>query len=298
MHYPYERFLRFLVSRKVDVDQTLGRYGLPAAGPLWVATCRAQIRASAPSSVTEYLDADDDSALVDKDGFLEWADEQGFRALWDIQKEFGGSAPDETLDTAFQIFVNPFARSVVGMMLLSQATSEEVAELTRGRFDLGVDESTLKLYTTIFWDGDLLGRTGWNDFIGELKTKEERHYLALGLSSPTTEEVRQFLEINTCFAPEDILERIMRKAHSEFESAMQQPNPEAMGALKWADLALRAINTLSNTKKTFSPGDDSIPTGDYSQMFSVQVQRIEHVSLSEIQGETSPLDKNEAPEED
>lgn len=245
------------------------------------------MRKTAPYSVAQYLDGDDDDEIVKKGGFLEWAEEEGFRPLWNIQKEFGGHDPSPELDAAFQIFVNPFARSVVGMMLMSQATTEEAAEIVTTRFDLGIDAPALDLYTQIFWDGSQISRKGWTSFLGELRTREERHYLALGLSSPTADEARQFLGMNTCFAPEEILIRIMSKAHAQFESAMEQPIPEEAGAIKWAELAIKAINTISSTKKTFgeSDGDQSL---DFKGLFSVQVEKIQHVSLAELQGEVSP----------
>jgi hypothetical protein len=289
VRYPYERFLRFLVSRKVDVDKTIGKYGLPYVGALWVSDCRSDIRESAPFSVSRYVDASDREGLTARDGFIEWAESEGFRPLWDIQKEFGSNKPSAELDTAFQIFANPFARSLVGMMLLSQATKEEVADLAQSRLDLGIDVATLDLYTTIFWDGKFLGRQGWREFVGELKTKEERHYIGLGLSSPTTDKIRQFMGMNACTTPDEILQDIMSTAHAQYTSAMEQPNPEADGAIKWAELSIKAVNAIGMSKKAF--GDlEGLPTGDFSQMFSVQVEKIQHVSLAELAGEVSPRD--------
>ena len=288
MRYPYERFLRFLVSRKVPVDRTLGRYGLPSVGGLWEAECRTDLRKTAPYSVTQYIDADDDQEMVVTAGFLDWAEKEGIRPLWEIQKEFGGRPPAPELDTAFQIFVNPFSRSVVGMMLLSRATTEEIVELITGRF--GVDLDALEVYTKIFWDTKLLGRTGWRTFIDDLKTKEERHFISLGLQAPTTEEIRQYLGMNTCFTPEDIAERIMSKSYAQFESAMEQPDPEAAGAVKWADLALRAAKEIRETKRSSAADDDGLPSGDFNGMFSVQVEKVEHISLAELQGQVSPRD--------
>jgi hypothetical protein len=290
VRYPYERFLRFLVSRKVPVDRTVGRYGLPLVGGLWEAECRTDIRKTAPYSVTQYIDADDDQEMVVTAGFLEWAEKEGIRPLWEIQKEFGGRPPSPELDTAFQIFVNPFSRAVVGMMLLSQATTEEVVELVTGRFDLGVDLDVIGAYTKIFWDTKLLGRTGWRSFIEELKTKEEKHFISLGLQSPTVEEVRQYLGMNTCFTPEDIATRIMSRSFAQYESAMDQPDPESANAVMWADLALRAMKELRETKRVASKEDDGLPSGDFNGMFSVQVEKIEHISLAELQGQVSPRD--------
>lgn len=298
MRYPYERFLRFLVSRKVPVDRTLDRYGLPSVGALWEADCRTNIRKSAPYSVSQYIDADDDQELVAREGFIEWAEKEGFAPLWMIQREFGGAKPSPALDTAFQIFVNPHARAVVGMLLLSEVPSDEICSLVQTRFDLGVDEETLDLYTTIFWDIELLGRAGWQAFMAELKTKEERHYIGLGLGSPSSADARRYLGVEVNFDPEAILKDLALTAHTQYKACMAQPDPESAGALKWHDATIKAINSLGTTKKAFG-GDDEIGASDFNSMFSVQIEKIQHVSLTELVGEVSPKDDNsKTPEEE
>lgn len=290
MRYPYERFLKFLVSRKVEIDPALARYGLPEVGMLWGPDCRTNIRESAPYAITRYLDSDE-AVLTIKDGVLDWAEGEGFRCLWEIQDEFGGGPAGPELDTAFQIFVNPFARSVIGMMLLARVTPEEIAEIVQDRYDLGVDAPALQLYRTVFWDVTCMSRPSWKQFIGDLETKEERHFISMGLASPTSEEVRQLLGLDTTLDRSSILTKIMSKAYIQFNLAMEEPDPESKGAIKWAELAIKAGNALELGGRGARAADDAaMPTGeDFNGMFSVKIEKSKHISLTELQGPVAQL---------
>lgn len=294
MRYPYERFLRYLVSRKVDVDETIGKYGLPSVGMLWESECRTAIRESAPYSVVSHIDSDEKRVLL-TEGFLAWASREGILPFWRTQAEFGGGEPEPAFDAAIQIFVNPHARAMVGLLLLSEATDEEVIEFVNKRFELDVDDVAIGHYKSVFWDVTLLSRDDWQVFIGELEDPDEKHLVSLGLSSPSIADAKRFLSEAAGFSPDQVLHRILSKAHARFESAMEQPDPEASGAIRWAELAMRAISTLGTHKKAFG-GDEAgeLTPSEFQNMFSVTVEKIEHVSLSELQGEVAP--KTDVPE--
>jgi hypothetical protein len=237
----------------------------------------------------QYIDADDDAELIAKEGFLEWADEEGFLPLWELQTEFGGGEPGPSLDAALQIFVNPSARSRVGLLLLSEASKSEVLEYINEGFGIPIGPDALRLYIDIFWDVTIPGRKGWGDFVADLTHPDDRHYISLGLDSPSVADARRFLEQEMGFTPEQIISRILSKAHSQFESAMDQPHPEDAGAMRWAELALRAITAQGVHKKAFG-GDEAgeLTPSEFQNMFSVSIEKVQHVSLAELQGEVAP----------
>lgn len=287
MRYPYERFLLFLVSRKVSVDKTIGKYGLPTVGAMWEAECRSNIRATAPHSVVSHIDSSSD-LVVARDGFLDWAEDEGILPFWRTQDEFGGGEPEPELDTAIQIFVNSHARGMVGLLLLSKASDEEVLGFIQRRFDSTANERTLELYKKIFWDITLLKREDWKAFIPDLEP-QERHYISLGLSSPSIHEAKRFLDEAPGYTPEQIINKIMTKAAVLFEAAANELDPEAAGAIRWAELSLRAISVLGTHKKAFG-GDEAgeLSPSEFQNMFSVSIEKIEHVSLAELQGVVAP----------
>lgn len=298
MRYPYERFLRFLVSRKVDVNQALNRYGLPNVGGMWTAEARTHIRKSAPYAITHYLDSDEDELTL-RDGVLEWAEVEGFRELWVAQAEFGGRQACPQLDVAFRIFINPFARCIMGLLLLSRARDDEIVEIIQERFDVGLEEEALPLYRDIFWDVRLMGRSAWSGFVQSLLTKEERHYLSYGLAAPTCEEVRHILGLEAMLDPETILSQIMSKAYLQFKAAMEEVHPDLAGATRWADLSLKAINSMNNRNRGGRDDENPIAASDFGGMFSVQIAKSSHVSLTDLKGQlAAPRDNNKPPDEE
>jgi hypothetical protein len=298
VRYPYERFLRFLVSRKVDVNQALDRYGLPGVGGLWTAETKSNLRSSAPDAITHYLDSDDDELGL-REGVLEWAAQEGFRQLWEAQMEFGGKPAATELDEAFQIFINPFARCIMGLLLLSRARDNEIIELIQERFDLGLTDETISFYRDVFWDVRLVNRSAWGAFIQKLHTKEERHYLSYGLASPTIEEVRHVLGLDTMLDPETILSQIMSTSFRRYKAALQEVHPDLAGAKSWAELSLKAINSMSNRSKQLHGDEKEFDPKDFGGMFSVQISKSSHMSLTDLKGQlAAPRDDNKPPDEE
>ena len=280
MRYPYERFLRFLVSRKVDVNSTLDRYELPPVGGIWVAECRTYLRDHAPYAIVNYIDSDDDD-LSFHDGVLEWADAEGIRPLWEMQREFSGGPATTVFDEAFKVFVNPCARAVLGCLLLSRATESESRGLMLEQFDVDLSPEAFKIYKTIFWDVAVVGRKSWDRFLEMLKSPEERSYVAYGLCSPTADEIRDMLGMESAVDDEVIVNNIVNRSYQQFKKAMDEPHPEAAGAMRWAELTLKAI-AVKRSGGIGGRGDGPPLGTDFKSMFSIEVTKSKHVSLADL----------------
>jgi hypothetical protein len=281
VRYPYERFLRFLVSRKADVNAKLERYGLPRAGDLWIARVRSQIRAEAPHAIAAYLDSTS-AELVARHEVLAWAEAEGFRCLWEYQPEFG-SIESIDLKSAFRIFVNPYARAVCGMLLLSGADGEEVSSVLDERFDIAITPSSLELYCTLFWDESLLSRDEWPVFIEQLTTKEEQHFISSGLGATSVDQVREVAGVESLVDQTAIINDLLGSAYRQYKQAMRSPHPESAGALKWHEATLKAWNAAKVDSREVAKNAVT-PTADFAGLFSVQVSKSKHISLSELQG--------------
>ncbi|TAL45887.1 MAG: hypothetical protein EPN91_01300, partial [Salinibacterium sp.] len=149
--YPYERFLRFLVSRKRDVNRTLERLGLPRAGDLWIADCRKSLREAGSASLRQYLESPEAERLTFRDGVLEWAEREGIRVLWEMQEEFG-EVQSKDFDVAWALFSHPTSRGILGMLLLSRASGKEITEIVHDHLGTTLTDAQLTLYRTLFWD--------------------------------------------------------------------------------------------------------------------------------------------------
>jgi hypothetical protein len=201
-----------------------------------------------------------------------------------MQSEFGGHVPPE-FNAAFRIFINPNARSVMALLLLSQGTDEEIIEVVKNRYDIELDDNSLAFYRDIFWDVTLMGRKSWGAFMGSLRTKDERHYVGLGLSSPTIEDVQRALGLGVTLEPEAVLRTVMEKTLLQFLSMMEHPDPEMAGALKWAAEARACATSLRSGKNAWGTTEAGAVPANFNDMFSVVVTKSKQVSLSDLQGE-------------
>lgn len=269
-----------MVSRKVDVNQALGRVGLPGVGGLWASNCRTSFRESAPYSIIRHLDSTD-TTLVTKDGVLDWAESEGFRALWEAQPEFGGQMTSE-LDVAIRIFSSSRARIRMGLFLFSKATPTELTEAAKDHFDMEVDPAVVELYRKIFWDAQSVSRSSWERLLEAMDSKEERHYLALGLENPTLDGVKCVLGMKYSLEPDAVLRRLMVTSIEQYDNLLKQPIPSS-DALRWGEMAKGAAVALAAhiPRKTAETG---IPT-DFGGLFTVQISKSNHISLADLQGQ-------------
>lgn len=286
MRYPYDRLLRFFVSRKVDPNQALERYGLPSVGDIWVANARTKIRDGAPYALTSYID-DDAAELVAREGILDWADGEGFGELWRIQKEFGGGPAPPVVDLAFRVFMNPHSRSTMSLLLLSRVEDGDISDIFQERYDIAVELPVLELYRRIFWDTSHMGRKSWDEFIPTLKTKQEKHDLALGLDAPVLEDVRDIVGMEAILDAEHIVSQIAARSFLQWKRAMDEPSPEGAGVKMWMDAALRAADQMHKMKPKARDEDTGVPAEGFLGLFSVQVSKSDHPTLAELQGEVA-----------
>lgn len=294
MRYPYERFLRFLVSRKLGIAPILERFGLPRVGDLWVADCRRYLRETAPHAIAQFIDSTDND-LTFHDGVLEWADQEGIGPLWRMQTAFGAVPAPAEFDLAFRLFVNQNTRGVLGCLLLSRATDKEIQALIADHFDLAVGDQALAIYKRVFWDKTALGAKAWGDFVGRLDG-DERSIVAFGLNAPTADEIRDMLGLQTVHNDEQIVNTIASKAFMQFRKAMEEPHPEAAGAMRWADLALKAVG-VKKTAGLNTPKEGGITAAsDFHKLFSVKAEKSSHVSLSQLVGQVAVPNKKAAGE--
>jgi len=230
-----------------------------------------------------YLDSRD-GELDLRDGILEWAEREGFRPLWEMQKEFGGVMSPE-LDLAFRAFVNPYSRAVLGMLVMSQATESEILTIFQSQFDYQLTPETLALYKKIFWDVAGVGRKQWESLVTQFESEEERSYITFGLSSPSANEVRDILGMDcTAFDHKTILNQIIAKSYLQWKKAIEGPNPDS--SMPWAMLTMKAIaQSRSNGIGTANDGEPKTIAERFKGLFSIQPTKKSHTTLADLVGE-------------
>ena len=257
---------------------------------MWIADCRQYLRDHAPTAISDFLDSPDD-ALTSQEGVLEWADAEGFGDLWRMQEEFGRTPATPAFDLAFRLFVNHHIRAILGCLLLSSASPKEMQTILRDHFAVELGDEALAIYRYVFWDAALLGRKGWEDFYKKLESTEERSYIAFGISAPTAEQVRDMLGLDVVHSDEQVVNTIISQAYQQFRISMQQLKPEDHGAMKWAELALRAVGVKKNAGLGAPKGDSGPTAKDFSTLFSVKAEKSSHISLAQLAGQVVLPDK-------
>lgn len=294
MKYPYERFLRFLVSRKIDPNQTLERFGLPRVGALWAADCRSSLRKTAPYAIVQYLTSTSPDLPLRTD-VLEWATSEGFGLLWKMQREFDGPDSVPELDLPFRLFANPASRAVLGALLLSKCAVSEICAIVHEQFDLTLTVAALELYKSIFWDVSLVSRDTWGTLITSFATVEERNILTFAITgSPTANEFRSMLGMDcTAMDHRTILQQLIATSYIEYKRSREGGKPE--DALKWAELALKSITTAKNSGSLIT--DDTPKTGAarFKGLFAVTPEQTKHATLADLMGEVSPREDKAKP---
>lgn len=292
--YPYERFLRFLVSRKLDANRTLDRLGLPRAGDLWIVECRRNLRQTAPAALRQFLEAPESSELTFRDGVLEWAETEGIRVLWEMQPEFGAKQSSD-FDAVWSLFSHPTSRAIVGMLFLSRASGKEILDIIGANLGAHLTDAQLELYRRLFWDVTQIERAAWGPFTTILKTQEEANYISFGVNAPSADEVRDLLNLDVSGVDHrSIINNIISKSYHQYKRAMESANPEANNAFTWAELTLKAINT-AKAAGGFGPAADAETLGTperFRKLFSVEPGRMKIPSLADMIGDVGrPEDK-------
>jgi hypothetical protein len=252
-------------------------------GGIWLARTKTKLRKQAPPGIASYVDGDEDELLA-RDGIIDWAYDQGFSQLWKMQPEFGGGPPHPDLDLAFRLFTNPYSRALLGLLLLSDVEDEVISDISVEKFDLAISDDVIAVYRRIFWDIRGMGQRSWTPFIEELKTKEEIHYISLGLASPNIEEIREILGLTAVVKYEDIVAHIASTAHMLYKRAILEPIPEHAGAIKWADLALKAVATKKGLVVEVDPDDLLLKGEGFKGLFAVTTTSSSHPTLADLQG--------------
>ena len=252
---------------------------------MWENRCSGEILSTAPAAIKSYLNSSE-RHLTFRNGVLDWAKKEGFLELWEGQPEFEGKTCPE-LDQAYSIFRNPSLRAPVGMMILSKATDEEIIEMVRERFEIGMTQECLDLYVDTFWNIESMGLDEWVPYIEQLPLKEERNMLALALNGKTTNECRDTVGLTARVGLEEMLSTILQKSYQNLIGAYNHPSPDAANIDLWHSHWMKAWDRANKDMKE-ADAANPLATGDFRNLFSVMPTKSEHVSLTDLKGHLSP----------
>ena len=226
-----------------------------------------------------------DSSLNAREGILSWADDNGIGHLWRAQPEFGGVTHGH-LDAAHKVFAGQKTRSVMAMLLMSAMTDDEVCDVIADQFESDFPVAAIGMYRSLFWDVSVMCDRDWDALITSLRTREEAHYVALGLRGISRATVSDALSVDSPSIERNfVINQIIARSYEHFRNASDHPNPEMHGAIRWAELALKAM-TVGNQIGA-SINNEALLRSGFSGMFNVQVTQTSHPTLADLQGDVS-----------
>lgn len=251
MRYPYSLFIKFLISRKADVNKTLKSLSLPPIE----AEERAEHDTPAdplPRSVEKFFRSPG-NLVVEKEGFLEWAKVHDIYELWSIQPEFEADiSPQSRRDTvaACELFADPNKRTSLAVLLLKGFSDEAVSEVFETKFDHKVPAETLAVSRKYFFDFTRLTRADWQHLLEGIP-RDQKAMLHLGLEPHTKEFVQYSVGKLPSISFDEIMHDIMVSSYYKFKACLNQPLADQM-AMQWAKTSMAAgLNKIK-----FGRGDD------------------------------------------
>lgn len=243
MRYPYDLFLRFLVTRKADVNLTLERLGLPELTETEVLD-KSVLAYPMPKSVRSFYQAEAGSEIEDKEAFIEWTHGHNVRELWEIQPEYKHSdlrkltANSTDMKDACDIFATPRIRTAFSLLVLQKFTTDEIVDTIGGHFELSLSAASINLAIKYFFDFTRLSPQDLHHLIHTLPAEQRDQY-----QLATKAQSREYTEFVIGKLPkltfEEILHDIMVNSYYKFKSLVDQPLMDGM-AQQWAVMAMNA----------------------------------------------------------
>lgn len=251
MRYPYSLFIKFLISRKADVNKTLTSLSLPSIDAEERAAHDTPA-APLPRSVERFFQSQH-NVVTEKTGFLDWAKVHGIDELWSVQPEFeDDSDPQERRDilAACELFADPNKRTSLAVLLLKGFSDEAVSEVFESKFDHRVSAKTLEVARRYFFDFTRLTRADWQHLLEGIP-KDQKAMLHLGLEPHTKEFVQYSVGKLPSLSFDEIMHDIMVSSYYKFKACLNQPLADQR-AMQWAKTSMAAgLNKIK-----FGKGDD------------------------------------------
>jgi hypothetical protein len=235
--FPYERFIRYLLSRKAEVNGALQRLKLPWLTNQDISERRENLFGGALPPIVDAYSRSNQVDVTGHPGFLAWIEKNHIADLWTRQPEFIRENPN--LEAACKAFSNPAIRTVLGVLLLAKFESREICELIYTQYDLHFSEQALEYFRLNFWDTAFMTREDWVSFCGALE-KDQRSLLSVAFAG----KGRNYVKLHMGIVPEielrDVLTDVLVRAHARFQELMEQPVADESLAMSWASLAIKA----------------------------------------------------------
>jgi hypothetical protein len=242
MRYPYDLFIKFLISRKADVNGTLANLDLPELSTKELSD-RNFLAGPLPPSVRGYLKSKINS-IKNKKAFIEWAEAHDIREMWEIQPEYKHddlrqlTQRSGAMKKACDLFATANQRTALSLMLMRDFEDEDIIDTFLEHFDVTISNDVLDLSRKFFFDFREMKPTDWHNLFHNL-APEERDKLATAHQGVSKEFIEYSIGKFPKITYEEILHDIMVTSFFKFKALSDQPLMDQL-AQRWATMAMAA----------------------------------------------------------
>lgn len=285
MRLPHERYIRFLITSGLDLEETnehLLDKGLPLCptnkdgqSEYWDEQYEILFSSSVPKSIKNFWSRDEKTKFPK--GFFEYMNTLGLKDAW---------AYNVGKNKYFTVSVDALEDEDVSIgirsLLALRSQPEEISALINGKFGMALPKDSVALFRDYFFDNRIMSRKNWRIYM-DLIPGEHKSLLYKALTGKEV-ELRAELDFPNRISVSDHYQKLHIYAMEKFDTYRNSAEPNAdQHAMKWAGIAMSAGDKYEKLKL----GD----TADFSKDIQMEFEFVDadfamigEESLEEIRG--------------
>lgn len=244
MSLPHHVLIEFLATRYPDerrVIERLKALDLPPPLPGSLRQIRERIQAKAPQEIRNFLRG---GRLASLDPLWTWVSRQRFGPLWAREKVFlDHPYPDRpNLDAAWDLLAIPAHRNVLDSLIIQNERYRgqkrgEIFDVMKARFDIGITDAVLDLYTRLFFNMRRVGKEEWIHYLRAC-SPTRKEMLLLASNSDDEARLRHRLGAAPTWSYPELLAEVMATSIFKFRDHQGDNSPQK--ALQWGKMLMEA----------------------------------------------------------
>ncbi len=280
--------MKFLVSRKFDVNRTLGGMELPGVGDVFCPQTKNRFLKYGPPAIQHFIESRD-RTLRFTAGVLSWAEKEEIRVFWEQEAEFRAGPPDPDFEQAGRLFHDPVTRRAAGMLMLGGLGLDEVSALLVERFQVSASTKALSIYAFAYWDFRNVSPAFWVPKLQKQFSEVERKAYAEGRKwpSPSLTDFRRLLGLRVKRDLDEVLADQLDHTDACFHDEVNSLHRDSRAVVRLANSTARLVKEIRGGNKVGPKAEPARHPLEDLQLFSIVPENLPHKTLAELQEEAA-----------
>lgn len=249
MRLPHERYIRFLITSGLDLEETnehLQDKGLPPCpvddeqSEYWDQQYSILFESSVPKSIKAFWESAEKKKFPE--GFFEYMNTLGLKEAWAYnvgKSRYFTIAVDALEDEDICIGIR--------CLLTLRAAPEEISAIINSKFGMVLPKESVTLFKEYFYDPRIMSRRSWRHYLRAVPS-EHRNLLYKAISGREV-ELRAELDYPNKISVADHYQKLHIYAMEKFNTYRTSSGPNAdQHAIKWAGIAMSAGDKYEKLK--------------------------------------------------